>query len=105
MIAHWRIKHPLPFPLPKLIKNGRVLTWNWVCDEFGDGFQRNEVDAKMPNKLINAADVLLVWFSCKKCLEHPFTLCSLNNVSNLGQDHDALTHNDSLAFTVQDFLN
>ncbi len=84
MVSHWHVKYPTPFFLPKLVKDGRIAMWDWVSDEFGGGVQWDKVDTETPYELIDAMDVLLVWFRCEKCLEHPFTLCGLHNVSNLG---------------------
>ena len=84
MVPHRRIEHPSPLSLPKLIKDGRITSWNRVCDEFCDRIKRDKVNTEAPDKLINAADMLLVWFSRKKCFKHPFPLGGLNDVSYLG---------------------
>ena len=84
MISHQRIKHPLPTSLTKLIKDSRITSRNQISVEFGDRIEQDEVHTEVPDKIINAADLLLVWFCCKKCFKHPFTLGGLNNVSYLG---------------------
>ncbi len=105
MISHRHIKHPMPPSLLRLIMNGQIAAWNRVWDELGDRIERNEIHTEAPDKFINTADVLLVWLCCKERFKEPLTICGLNNVSYLGYGHNALMHNDCLAFTVQDFLD
>jgi hypothetical protein len=74
----------MPLSLPKLIKDGRIAPWDRIRDEFRDRIKRDEVYTEAPYELINAADVLLVRFGREKCLEHPFAVGGLHDVSNLG---------------------
>ncbi len=69
MISHRCVEHPAPFPLSKLVMNGRIAPGNGTCDEAGNRVEWNVVHTESPHKISNAAGVLLMRLCGKEHFE------------------------------------
>jgi hypothetical protein len=58
------------------------------------------IDAEAPDKVIDASNMLLTWFSCKECLIDLTAISNLLDVANLLECRNASTHDDSLALAI-----
>jgi hypothetical protein len=63
------------------------------------------VNAKMPDKLINVADVLLVGLRGQECFEEPPAIVDLVDVAKLCKQHNTLAHDGGFARSVVDLLD
>ena len=61
--------------------DGRIAAGNGVGDGTSDLIQRNIIDAKSPNKIVNILDVLLVGLRSKQRFEHPTAAVNLTDVA------------------------
>jgi hypothetical protein len=59
----------------------------------------------MPYKLINVADVLLVWLRGQECFEEPPEVLDLADVAKHSKQHDTLTHDGDFTRSVVDLLD
>ena len=60
MIAHWRIKHPPPNCVAKLIKYRGVATRDQVCYDTSDTVERDVINSGATDKVLNVANMLLM---------------------------------------------
>jgi hypothetical protein len=58
-----------------------------------------------PDKLINVADVLLVWLRGQECFEEPPTIMDLADVAKLCKQRDTLAHDGDFARSIVDLLD
>ncbi len=63
VVTHQCVKHPVPSPMAKLLVYSWVTPRNWVRNEMSDWVKGNIFDTELPDKVINAVDMLLIWFS------------------------------------------
>jgi hypothetical protein len=70
-----------------------------------DLVQQNIINAKLPYKVSNIADVFLMGFWCKEGFQLPLAIVHLTDVANFLQHHDTLAHNRSLARPIVDLFN
>jgi hypothetical protein len=70
-----------------------------------DLIERDMIHTEMPNKVINVANVFLMWLQGKECFEEPFAIVDLVDVSKLCKGCDAPPHDGRLAGTIVDFLD
>jgi hypothetical protein len=59
----------------------------------------------MPDKLIDVADMLLVWLRGQECFEEPPVIVDLADVAELSKQHDTLAHDGDFARSVVDLLD
>ncbi len=71
MVAGWGVVQPHPMPHPKFFGHSQITAWDCVCNDLSDGIQWDEVHAKLPDKVVDMANMLLVKFRCKYGLEKP----------------------------------
>ncbi len=70
-----------------------------------DLVQRNIINAKLPYKVSNIADVFLIGFWRKEGFKLPLAVMHLTDVANFFQCHNTLAHNMSLVRPVVDLFN
>jgi hypothetical protein len=58
----------------------------------------------MPDKLIDVADMLLVWLRGQECFEEPPTIGNLADVAELSKQCDTLAHDGDFARSIVDLL-
>jgi hypothetical protein len=59
----------------------------------------------MPNKVIDIADILLVWFRGQEFFEEPPAIVDLADVAELCKQRDAVAHDGDFTRAVVDLLD
>ena len=57
--------------------------WHRYQYQLSDRVQRNVIDAKTPDKIINVGHVFLVWFRCQEWFRKPFDVIDLLDVAEV----------------------
>ena len=68
MVALGCSSHPVPEGHAKGKVDGGVATGDWICDNLCDLIERDEVDAKSPDKIPDFGDVFLMSFGARRAL-------------------------------------
>ncbi len=92
MVSGWGIIQPHPMPNPKFLRYSQITVWDWVCNDLSDGVQWDVVHKKMPDKVVDMANMLLVRFRCKYGREKPLPVVNLANMPNFLEGRDSTTH-------------
>ena len=59
----------------------------------------------MPDKLIDVADMLLVWLRGQECFEEPPTVVDLEDVAKLCKQRNTLAHDGDFAWSIVNLLD
>jgi hypothetical protein len=70
-----------------------------------DRVERDVVDAKSPNEIVDVVDMLLVRLGGKECLEKPFTIMDLSDVTHFFERSNAFTHYRNFTWSIMDLLD
>ncbi len=73
---------------------------DWVSNDSGDGIERDVVDAKTPDKVVDMANVLLMEFGCNDSLEEPLPIMNLADVPNFLKGSNGLAHDCNFFWAV-----
>ncbi len=104
MIALWCIPHPVPEGRTKGEVDCGVTTGDDVCVYWCDLIERDVIDAKSPDKVINIGDMFLMGFRGKESLELPLTVMDLANVTKRFKGGNAFAHDWNLPLTIMYLL-
>ena len=105
MISHGGVKKPHPKATAEREVDGRVAAGDRISNWLSNRIERNIIDAEAPHKIVDVADMLLVWLRRKKGFEQPFTVMDLTDVTHFLERSDALAHDWNFARTIVDFLD
>jgi hypothetical protein len=105
MVALGCIPHPVPEGHAKGEVDGGVTTADWICDNPCDLIERDEIDAKSPDKIPNVSDVFLMRFWGKEGLELPLPFMDLMNMTELFKGGNAFAHDRNLPRTIMNLLD
>jgi hypothetical protein len=70
-----------------------------------DRVERDIVDAKSPNEIVDVVDMLLVRLGGEECLEKPFTIMDLSDVTHFFERSNAFTHYRNFTWSIMDLLD
>jgi hypothetical protein len=76
-----------------------------VGNDARDLIERDIIHTETPNKVVNVANVFLMWLWGKECFEEPLVIVDLADVSKLCKGCDAPPHDGHLTGTIVDFLD
>jgi hypothetical protein len=105
VVSRWCIPQPYPLTVAKSKVDCRIAAQYRIYNGVRDLVQRNIIEAKLPYKVSNIADVFLMGFWCKEGFKLPLAVVHLMDVANFFQRRNTLAHNRSLARPVVDLFN
>jgi hypothetical protein len=85
--------------------NSGITTWNRIGDDECDLIERNKIDAKAPDEVLDIGYMLLVGLGGEKGLKHPRAAMELTNMAELVESGDGLFHDWGLSGAIVDFSN
>jgi len=98
------IKHPHPLPHAKFLGDCRVAARDRIRDDPCDQVEWGIVDAKPPYKLIDVADMLLMWLRHENGLKEPTPIVNLAYVTNFFKSSHGFTHDQNCLGAIHDLF-
>ncbi len=105
MIALWCVPHSVPEGRAEGEVDCGVATGDDVCVYSCDLIERDVIDAKSPDEVINIGDMFLMGFWGKESLELPLAVMDLANVTKHFKGSDAFAHDWNLPWTIMYLLD